>query len=103
MATLSIRYRKPYNSRHSYISWRLMVGHNRLLIAEEDGSVTTTLKALTAALGSRSMILSNVFAAPVGTRCSCSHLRSVEALTPNASANNRSRSRLSATDASMVS
>jgi integrase len=36
-ATLPIRRRKPYNSRHSYISWRLMAGHNRLLVAQEDG------------------------------------------------------------------
>jgi integrase len=37
LATLPLRRRKPYNSRHSYISWRLMAGHNRLLVAQEDG------------------------------------------------------------------
>jgi integrase len=37
LATLPVRRRKPYNSRHSYISWRLMAGHNRLLVAQEDG------------------------------------------------------------------
>jgi hypothetical protein len=36
LGTLSVRHRKPYNSRHSYISWRLMAGHNRLLVAQED-------------------------------------------------------------------
>lgn len=55
--------------------------------AETESPAQATLKALTTALGSRSMILSNVLAAPVGTRCPCSHLRSVDALTPNASAN----------------
>jgi hypothetical protein len=33
LETLPIRFRKPYNARHSYTSWRLMVGHNRLLVA----------------------------------------------------------------------
>ena len=37
LETLPLRYRKPYNSRHSFISWRLMVGHNRLLVAQDDG------------------------------------------------------------------
>jgi hypothetical protein len=38
MGALTIRYRKPYNSSHSLISWRLMIGHNRLLVvAQDDG------------------------------------------------------------------
>jgi len=37
LETLPVRRRKPYTSRHSYISWRLMAGHNRLLVAQEDG------------------------------------------------------------------
>jgi hypothetical protein len=37
LETLPLRYRKPYNSRHAFISWRLMVGHNRLLVAQDDG------------------------------------------------------------------
>ena len=49
MDTLSVRYRKPYNSRHSYISWRLMVGHNRLLVAQEDGHSVATMERTYAA------------------------------------------------------
>jgi len=44
MESLPIPYRKPYNRRHSYISWRLMIGHNRLLVAEEDGHSVTTME-----------------------------------------------------------
>ena len=49
------------------------VSHPAPDITPADGTETesptqATLKALTTALGSRSMILSNVFAAPVGTR-----------------------------------
>lgn len=33
----NVRYREPYNARHSCISWRLMAGHNIMLVAEEDG------------------------------------------------------------------
>ena len=40
----AIRRRKPYNSRHSYSSWRLMVGHNRLLVALEDGHTVETME-----------------------------------------------------------
>lgn len=44
-----VRYREPYNARHSCISWRLMVGHNVMLVAEEDGhSVATMLKTYAA-------------------------------------------------------
>jgi hypothetical protein len=43
--------------------------------------------ALTTALGSSSMIFNRVLAAPVGERLPCSHFRSVDALTPKASAN----------------
>jgi hypothetical protein len=40
-----VRYREPYNARHSCVSWRLMAGHNVMLVAEEDGhSVATMLK-----------------------------------------------------------
>jgi integrase len=39
-----IRRRKPYNSRHSYSSWRLMAGHNRLLVALEDGHSVETME-----------------------------------------------------------
>jgi integrase len=44
-ATPDVPYRKPYNSRHSFISWRLMKGDNPLLVAQEDGhSVETMLR-----------------------------------------------------------
>jgi len=49
METLPIRYRKPYNRRHSYISWRLMIGHNRLLVAMEDGHSVATMERTYAA------------------------------------------------------
>ena len=49
LATLPIRFRKPYNSRHSYISWRLMAGHNRLLVAQEDGHSVETMERTYAA------------------------------------------------------
>lgn len=45
----AIRFRKPYNSRHSYISWRLMAGHNRLLVAQEDGHSVETMERTYAA------------------------------------------------------
>jgi len=49
METLSVRYRKPYNARHTYISWRLMKGDNPLLVAQEDGhSVETMLRTYAA-------------------------------------------------------
>jgi len=38
-----IRYREPYNARHTYISWRLMSGHNVLLVAKEDGHSVHTM------------------------------------------------------------
>ena len=31
LETLPVRFRKPYNARHSYTSWRLMIGHICLL------------------------------------------------------------------------
>jgi integrase len=49
LETLPLRYRKPYNSRHSFISWRLMVGHNRLLVAQDDGHSVATMKRTYAA------------------------------------------------------
>ena len=48
-ATPDVPYRKPYNSRHSYISWRLMAGHNRLLVAQEDGHSVETMERTYAA------------------------------------------------------
>ncbi|MGQ0637633.1 MAG: Arm DNA-binding domain-containing protein [Planctomycetaceae bacterium] len=43
MAKTRIRYREPYNARHTYISWRLMAGHNVLLVAKEDGHSVHTM------------------------------------------------------------
>ncbi len=43
MEKFRIRYREPYNARHTYISWRLMVGHNVLLVAKEDGHSVHTM------------------------------------------------------------
>jgi hypothetical protein len=44
-----VRYRDSYNARHSYISWRLMIGHNVLLVAEEDGHSVATMLSTYAA------------------------------------------------------
>jgi len=49
METLPVRFRKPYNARHSYTSWRLMIGHNRLLVAYEDGHSLETMERVYAA------------------------------------------------------
>src|SRR5688572_21216620 len=38
-----VRYRDCYNTRHSYISWSLMIGKNPLLLAEEDGHSVHTM------------------------------------------------------------
>lgn len=45
----AIRYRPPYNCRHSYISWRLMIGHNRLLVAQDDGHSVSMMERTYAA------------------------------------------------------
>ena len=44
-----LRYREPYNARHSYISWRLMIGANVLLVAQEDGHSVQTMLSTYAA------------------------------------------------------
>ncbi len=44
-----VRYRDAYNPRHSYISWRLMIGTNILLVAEEDGHSVQTMLSTYAA------------------------------------------------------
>jgi hypothetical protein len=49
LSTLPVRFRKPYNARHSYTSWRLMIGHNRLLVAYEDGHSVATMERTYAA------------------------------------------------------
>ena len=49
LETLPLRYRKPYNTRHSFISWRLMLDHNRLLVAHDDGHSVSTMERTYAA------------------------------------------------------
>ncbi len=49
MDALLVRYRKPYNSRHSYTSWRLMKGDNRLLVATEGGHSVAVMERTYAA------------------------------------------------------
>jgi integrase len=43
VAKTQVRYREPYNARHSWISWRLMLGTNVLLVAKEDGHSIQTM------------------------------------------------------------
>ncbi len=45
VAKTLVRYREPYNARHSWISWRLMVGANVLLVAKEDGHSIQTMRS----------------------------------------------------------
>src|SRR5882757_10859936 len=45
----AVSYHPPYNRRHSFISRRLMIGHNRLLVAQEDGHSVTTMEETYAA------------------------------------------------------
>jgi integrase len=43
--TLKARYREPYNARHSFVSWNLMLGKNLLWVAKQNGhSVQTMLE-----------------------------------------------------------
>jgi integrase len=49
MESRQLRYREPYNTRHSYISWRLMIGANVLLVAQEDGHSVQTMLSTYAA------------------------------------------------------
>lgn len=42
--TVKGRYREPYNARHSFVSWNLMLGKNLLWVAKQHGhSVQTRL------------------------------------------------------------
>jgi len=75
LATLPIRRRKPYNSRHSYISWRLMVGHNRLLVAQEDGHSVEVMERTYAAWikGAKSADVKRIKAAMAGRPVGCDY------------------------------
>lgn len=45
LMTLKARYREPYNARHSFVSWNLMLGKNLLWVAKQNGhSVQTMLE-----------------------------------------------------------
>jgi integrase len=46
---MKVRYRDPYNARHSSVSWNLMIGKNLLWVAKNHGhSVTTMLEVYAA-------------------------------------------------------
>jgi len=45
MMTLGTRYREPYNARHSFVSWNLMVGKNLLWVAKQHGHSVATMLA----------------------------------------------------------
>lgn len=42
--SVEVRYREPYNARHSFVSWNLMIGKNLLWVSKQHGySVQTML------------------------------------------------------------
>ena len=46
---MKVRYREPYNARHSSVSWNLMIGKNPLWLAKQHGhSVQTMLEVYAA-------------------------------------------------------
>jgi hypothetical protein len=46
---MKVRYREPYNARHSSVSWNLMIGKNPLWVAKQHGhSVQTMLEVYAA-------------------------------------------------------
>jgi flavorubredoxin len=46
---MKVRYREPYNARHSSVSWNFMVGKNPLWVAKQHGhSVQTMLEVYAA-------------------------------------------------------
>jgi integrase len=68
LETLPLRYREPYNSRHSFISWRLMVGHNRLLVARVARSADIRT------FRGKSLLFKNLFYRPTGNLFFPGHL-----------------------------
>jgi hypothetical protein len=40
---MKVRYREPYNARHSSVSWNLMVGKNPLWVAKQHGHSVQTM------------------------------------------------------------
>jgi integrase len=49
LQSAGVRYREPYNARHSFISWSVMTGRNLLKLALEDGHRLQTLLSTYAA------------------------------------------------------
>jgi hypothetical protein len=43
LMTLKARYREPYNARHSFVSWNLMLGKNLLWVAKQHGHCVQTM------------------------------------------------------------
>jgi hypothetical protein len=41
--TIKARYREPYNARHSFVSWNLMLGKNLLWVAKQHGHSVQTM------------------------------------------------------------
>ena len=41
--TVQGRYREPYNARHSFVSWNLMLGKNLLWVAKQHGHSVQTM------------------------------------------------------------
>jgi hypothetical protein len=49
LSSLKLRYRRPYTTRHSSVSWNLMVGKNPLWVAKQHGhSIATMLRVYAA-------------------------------------------------------
>lgn len=72
------RYREPYNARHSFISWSLMINKNLLKLAQEDGhsvqTMLTTYAAWTGATeGDITLIKQAMELAPARETCPLPH------------------------------
>jgi integrase len=49
MKTVQVRYREPYNARHSFVSWNLMIGKNLLWVSKQHGHSVQTMLSTYAA------------------------------------------------------
>jgi integrase len=49
LMTVKARYREPYNARHSFVSWNLMLGKNLLWVAKQHGHSVQTMRDVYAA------------------------------------------------------
>ena len=43
LQSLKVRYRRPYTTRHSSVSWNLMLGKNQLLVSKQHGHSNVTM------------------------------------------------------------